>query len=177
MIMQSVQQFRDFLLRRIDKTRDAKKLSDDEKQRRIESLNEILELEILDPVYNRFDTMWLVEKIKEERSTATLYLENNTRNFDEMKDKLKSINSQIMLLEQSLASCKKREAEIVEEDFIANELRENREEIEEELAKLKKEAGVCKNLMKMKSYYEHLLHTLSHLLGILMNPNYFSYLK
>ena len=175
MLMMSVKNFRDFLSKRIKETEASTKLSEENKNTRLQVLDNIMDLEILDPIYDKFDTVWLLSQAQYEYSVITNKLTENYERFNKNYKELEAAKKRVAELERSLKSYETMEASSgdFQEDEVRETIAETKEDIETETERLQGFFKVLEEEQGLKRM-QNALHKLE---GILTNPEkYFWYI-
>ena len=174
MLMKKICEFRTFLYEKIRETEECG-IPNWDKAERCNTLTDISELELLDEVFNDYDTPWLLKCAKVHRAEAQHFLDVNFEKTKNLRDSLKMVRELIGRLKDT----QKRysEMDLSEHDFTEKEILEAQEEIAVELEQAQKREELYMNELKEAEYFERLVYVLHRLEGILMNPWYFSYLN
>jgi hypothetical protein len=175
MLNLSVRDFRDFLIGKIVATTKAQKLSEREREKRADVLREIVHTELFDSIYDRHDTMWMLEQAEIMRSEAGDYLRQNDQRIQDTMKKLEVARGRIDFLNASLRAYK--DMDLSEHDFVEREALEAKEEIEDEIRETEQMVQAYMEELNPVKYNRNLMYVLHRLEGIITNPNYFSYLK
>ena len=175
MIELTVRDFRDFLIGKIMATTKAKKLSESEREKRADVLREIVQSELFDCLYDRHDTIWMLEQAGIMRAQAKDYLRQNDQHIQDTMKNLEAARSRIDFLNVSLNAYKSMDTS--EHDFVEREALETKQEIEEEIAETQRKVQAYMEELNPAKYNQRLAYVMHRLEGVITNPNYFSYLK
>lgn len=175
MLNYSVRDFRDFLIGKIMATTKAIKIPEAERERRADVLREIVQSELFDCLYDRHDTVWMLEQAEIMRAEAGDYLRRNDQKIQSTMKSLEEARTRIEFLNGSLKAY--NAMDLSEHDFVEREALEAKEEIQEEIEETEKKVRAYMEELNPVRYNQRLMYIMHRLEGVITNPNYFSYLK
>ncbi|MBR3281436.1 MAG: hypothetical protein IKI57_06365 [Clostridia bacterium] len=175
MLNMSVNQMRDFLIGKIRETCKTKNLYEEEREKRADVLRDIVQSELFAYMYDRHDTRWLLEQAKITRSEALRYLSLNSMRIESTRKSYLMTQDQIRALNSSLKAY--NSMNVSSHDFVEREVREAKEELSEEIRQAEVRAEQYGKLLKEAEYQERLQYVMHRLEGIIVDPEYFAYLK
>ena len=174
MIQKKINEFRTFLYEKIKETEECG-IPEWDKAERCNTLTDISELELLDEIFNDYDTPWLLKCAKVHRAEAQHFLDVHSNNTKSLRKSLDMVRELIKKLKETQKTY--AEMDLSEHDFTEKEVLEAQEEIAEELAQAEERKKEYEAQLKEAEYFERLVYVLHRLEGILVNPWYFNYLN